>query len=123
MVRCVSAGERLDRNEFKREVEYLDHLAQLAAYRCPHCTTEVEFFSGYFDLGARQAKVDAHWRSQFDVARPLVAFEEAFEFYCPGCNAPLRIVYENKYNRSRGVDTDLLSVLEITQWPIARGEP
>ena len=92
-------------------------------YRCPHRTTEVEFFSGYFDLGARQAKVDAHWRSQFDVARPLVAFEEAFEFYCPGCNAPLRIVYENKYNRSGGVDTDLLSVLEITQWPVARGEP
>jgi hypothetical protein len=123
MVRCVSAGERFDRTEFRREVEYLDHVAQLATYRCPHCRTEVAFFSGYFDEGAHHTKIDPQWRSQFDAARPLVAFEEAFEFYCRRCRAPVRVVYENKYNRSRFVDTDLLNVLEIAEWPEAPETP
>lgn len=37
MVRRVPAADRLDRTQFRTQVEYYDHIVQLAAYRCPHC--------------------------------------------------------------------------------------
>jgi len=117
MVRHVAAGERFDRTRFRSEVEYLDHVVQLAAYRCPHCGTGVEFQSRHFGPGVERATVDPRWRSAFDAARPLAALEAALEFHCPGCTAPVRIIYAQKGDQYRIFDADLLEVLEVATWP------
>lgn len=43
MVRRIAAAERLDRTQFRSDVEYLEHVVQLAGYRCPHCGAGGEF--------------------------------------------------------------------------------
>jgi predicted RNA-binding Zn-ribbon protein involved in translation (DUF1610 family) len=117
MVRCVSAGQRLDRTEFRSEVEWLDHVVQVAGYRCPHCAAEVEFLRRHFEAAARIA-IDSRWRTAFDAARALRVRERGLDFLCPGCAAPARIVYAqmsgDDYKTS---DWDLLEVLEAGEWP------
>src|SRR5688572_6869985 len=115
MVRRIAAGERLDRTTFRYEEEYLNHVVQLAAYRCPHCGTGVEFQGRHFGPGVDRATVDPRWRSEFDAARPLATLEGALEFHCPGCTAPVRIVYAKKGDQYRIFDADLLEVLEVTK--------
>jgi predicted RNA-binding Zn-ribbon protein involved in translation (DUF1610 family) len=117
MVRRVAADERFDRTQFRSEVEYLDHVVQLAAYRCPHCGKGVEFQSRHFGPGVPRATVDPRWRSAFDAARPLGTLEAALEFHCPGCTAPVRIIYAEKGDQYRIFDADLLEVLEVADWP------
>jgi predicted RNA-binding Zn-ribbon protein involved in translation (DUF1610 family) len=117
MVRRVTADERFDRTQFRSEVEYLDHVVQFAAYRCPHCGTGVEFQGRHFGPGVSRATVDRRRRSEFDAARPLAALEGALEFHCPGCTAPVRIIYARKGDQYRIFDADLLEVLEAANWP------
>ena len=122
MVRRIAAIERLDRTEFRSGVEYLDHVVQLAAYRCPHCGVGVEFqgrhLSGGHSSGSQApAAIDLPWRSAFDAARPLDPFEWALDFSCPGCGAPVRIVYAQMSDGSKSLDWDLLEVVEAITWP------
>jgi hypothetical protein len=95
MVRCVSAGQRLDRTEFRSEVEWLDHVVQVAGYRCPHCAAEVEFLRRHFEAAARIA-IDSRWRTAFDAARALRLRERGLD---------------------KTSDWDLLEVLEAGEWP------
>jgi hypothetical protein len=122
MVRRIAAVERLDRTRFRSDVEYLDHVVQLAAYRCPHCGVGVEFQGRHLvegqPFGSRApAALDSPWRAAFDVARPLAPFEWALDFHCAGCGAPVRIVYAQMSDMSKTFDWDLLEVLETIRWP------
>jgi predicted RNA-binding Zn-ribbon protein involved in translation (DUF1610 family) len=116
MVRRLPAAERLDRTQFRSEAEYLDHVVQLSAYRCPHCGAEIEFLGRHVGFGHTTAGIDVRWRSAFDTARPLEQFERALDFRCPGC-APARIVYAQMSDLSKTFDWDLLEVVEADTWP------
>ena len=115
MVRCVSADQRLDRTEFRSEVEYLNHVVQLAAYRCPHCGAEAKFLRRHFDY-LTSATIDPGWQAAFDAARALREGERALDFLCPGCAAPVRIVYVQMGDNYKTFDWDLLEVLEAAEW-------
>src|SRR5690242_14693275 len=93
MVRRLPAAERLDRTRFRSEEEYLDHVVQLGAYECPHCGTGVEFQGRHFGLDVKRAPLSPLWTSTFEAARPLGDLEAALDFHCPGCAAPVRIIY------------------------------
>lgn len=122
MVRRVAAAERLDRTQFRSDVEYLDHVVQLAGYSCPHCGAGVEFEGRHWRDGrpfgaARAATLDGRWHAAFDADRPLRSGEWALDFNCPGCRAPVRIVYELASPEAKAFDWDLLEVLEAARWP------
>jgi predicted RNA-binding Zn-ribbon protein involved in translation (DUF1610 family) len=122
MVRRVAAAVRLDRTQFRSDVESLDHVVQLAAYSCPHCGAGVEFKGRHWREGrpfggARPSALEDRWQAAFDTARPLDPFEWAMDFHCPGCGAPVRIVYAQMSDMSKTSDWDLVEVLEVIRWP------
>ena len=119
LVRRVPAADRLDRVEFRSEEEYLKHTVQLAGYSCPHCHAGVEFEARHLFDGfqGRAVTVDPEWRARFDAARPLLNLERGLEFYCPGCRAPVRIVYSPLGDLYKSFDWHLLEVVEVHPWP------
>jgi hypothetical protein len=117
MVRRVPADQRLDRTEFRSEVEYMDHVVQLASYRCPYCAAEAEFLRRHFAAAARVA-IHPRWRNAFDDARALKARERALDFSLPWMCRAVRIVYARMGDDYKTFDWDLLEVLEAAKWPI-----
>jgi predicted RNA-binding Zn-ribbon protein involved in translation (DUF1610 family) len=119
-VRIVPAAERLDRLEFSDEPEYQEHAVHVGSYLCPRCGYNVEFRARNFrdHETARRSNLDAEWRSRFDAARPinLSRWESFLDFHCPGCNAPVRIIYEAGSEWAMGLHPwRLLEVLEAIE--------
>lgn len=114
-VRMVPAGERCDRIIFNPRVEHDDHVIHVGAYRCPHCSSEFEFNTRALrhgetrEPGAAEGTWDAACRS----VRPLAdAWEWFFDFHCPGCRAPVRIIYGHGGDYAMGAHMyELLAVL------------
>lgn len=118
MVRRVPAAGRLDRLEFHSDEEYLKQIVQVAGYTCPHCGAGVEFQERHLFDGfqGRTTTLDAEWRARFDAARPLEGLERGLEFYCPGCRAPVRIIYSPLSDLYKSFDWRLLEVVEVNEW-------
>jgi predicted RNA-binding Zn-ribbon protein involved in translation (DUF1610 family) len=116
----VAPSQRMDRLEFGTEREVLDHIIEVGAYRCPHCTTEVAFRSSHF--GPRPSpisQVDAKWARAFDRLRPLDlrAWESFVDFPCPGCKAPVRLVYGAGDTWAMGTNSwRVADILEVHPW-------
>lgn len=124
LVRVVPAGDRIDRLEFSDEAEYREHAVHIGAYCCPRCGWRVEFRARHFreHEGATRSNLDPEWRGQFDAARPfkLSHWESFLDFHCPGCKAPVRVIYEAGQEYAMGAHPwQLLEVLEVAEWPQA----
>jgi hypothetical protein len=120
MVRRVAAAERLDRTQFRSDVAYLDHVVQLAGYRCARAGVEFKgrhWWEGRSFGTARPPVLEERWHAAFDADRPLQSREWALDFNCPGCRAPVRIVYKLVSDDTKAFDWDLLEVLEAARWP------
>lgn len=122
-VRVVPAGERLDRLEFSDEAEYRDHAVHVGAYCCPRCSFRVEFRTRNFRQHecAKRSNLDPEWHDRFDAARPLELsrWQSFLDFHCPGCKAPVRIVYEPGDEYAMGSHSwQLIEVLEAAEWPL-----
>lgn len=121
LVRVVPAAERIDRLEFSDEAEYREHAVHLGAYSCPRCGCGVEFRTNDFRKheGAKLSNLDPAWRSRFDVVRPIKAsrWESFLDFHCPGCKAPVRVIYEAGQEYAMGSHPCLVEVLEPDEWP------
>lgn len=91
----VEAGARLDLVCFNPMVEWLDHVIHVGAYTCPRCTTEFEINTStlrQFELSNHSA-LGPDWERRCLAARPLGAWEWAFDFRCRGCGARVRLIY------------------------------
>jgi hypothetical protein len=122
LVRVVPAGDRIDRLEFSEDAEYRDHAVHLGTYCCPRCDSGVEFRTHHFreHEGTKRSNLNAEWRSRFDIARPIEAsrWESFVDFHCPGCKAPVRIIYEAGQEYAMGSHPwRLVEVLEAADWP------
>lgn len=122
-VRIVQAKERMDRLDFSGQVEYTEHVVHIGAYQCPWCNKRVDFLTENFEKHEtmNHSNLDAIWRIRFDDARPLESsrWESFVDFHCPGCNAPVRIIYEAGDEWSMGVHSwHLKEVLEAQKWPM-----
>jgi hypothetical protein len=98
LVRRVAPDQRLDRIEFSPQAELLERAIHLGAYSCPHCGQKVEFSTRHFREHefSRRSNLATAWQELFDAERPLdrSRWESFFDFHCPGCQAPVRIIYE-----------------------------
>jgi len=106
-VRAVPARERMDRLEFSGEVEHTEHVVHVGAYECPYCRKQVEFNTDHFRRHENNdfSNLETLWKRLFDQARPLDAkrWESFLDFHCPGCGAPVRLIYEAGAEWAMGV--------------------
>ncbi len=122
VVRRVAPGDRLDRLEFSPRAEYLDHAVHLGAYTCPRCGRAVAFETRHFRDAEHEpsSNLASPWRERFDAARPLDRRrrESFLDFHCPGCGAPVRVVYAPGDEFAMGAHSwRLLEVLKAAEWP------
>jgi len=126
-VRVLPAEMRVDRVSFSRLPEFTKHTTDTGTYVCAHCTTAVAFrtrnFEKHFDTSF--TNLDAFWHNQFTSRRPLQSGEwEAFlDFACPGCGAPVRIIYRAGPEWAMGCHGwQLIEVLEAECWPSGKAD-
>lgn len=117
----TTPADRLDRLEFGTRREALDHIVEFGAYRCPHCGSAVEFSSRHFGRqAAPQTNLTPSWAERFDELRPLnpQQWESFLDFHCPGCRAPVRIVYAVGQSWAMGAHSwRIVDLLEASSWP------
>ena len=121
-MRVVDPLERLDRVEFTGEHEWYDHAVQLGAYTCPRCGHSVGLRPS--DLHrhdhAPSGNLEAPWPARFDAARAdwPGEWESHLDFHCPGCHAPVRLVYAQGPEWAMGAHPwRITAVLEAAEWP------
>ena len=117
----MPARDRLDRLEFSDKAAALEHAVQMGAYSCPHCSHRVGFRTQNFrdHEGAKRSNLDPDWRIRFDAARQLDVsrWESFLDFSCPGCRAPVRVIYEPGEEYAMSAHSwCLLEVLEADEW-------
>jgi hypothetical protein len=97
-VRMVPPQERMDRLEFSGHAEHMEHVIHIGTYECPYCHSRVDFSTDHFRKheGITFSNLKAPWPSNLDKARPLDSkrWESFLDFHCPGCQAPVRVIYE-----------------------------
>lgn len=126
-VRIVPASERLDRLEFSPKAEFQDHCVHIGSYICPRCDFLVDLHARHFlkHEGLKDSNLEVEWRTHFDAARPLNAsrWESFLDFHCPGCKAPVRVIYEPGDEYAMSAHSWLvLEVLEADEWQVPRTE-
>lgn len=124
-VKIVSASERLDRLEFSGKTEYQDHCVHIGSYICPCCASRVDFHARHFltHEGLKHSNLEDEWRTRFDATRPLNAsrWESFLDFHCPGCKAPVRVIYEPGDEYAMGAHSwRALEVLEADEWQVPK---
>jgi hypothetical protein len=122
VIRRVCPDQRLDRLEFSPRTESVAHAIDVGAYACPHCGERVEFTTRHFGRHAlsTRSNLETEWRERFDAERPLdrSRWESFLDFHCPGCRAPVRIVYESGGEVAMGVHAwRIVEVLESSEAP------
>jgi len=96
--RRVPPEQRLNRLDFSRRREQLDHAVDIGVYICPHCSNALEFSTSDFERHElKQLTIlDAETVASFRKARPVhpETWESSLDFFCEGCQRPVRIVYQ-----------------------------
>ena len=122
-VRIIPPHERLDRVEFTEQFEWRDRSVQVGDYTCPRCGHRV---------GLKTADLRRHafaptrnlrepWLGLFEAARADRAqeWESHLDFHCPGCDAPVRLVYSQGSEWAMGVRSlHFTAILEAADWPL-----
>ena len=121
-VRVVSPRKRLDRVEFSGKREWQNHAIEVGEYTCPHCGHRVRLRTSDFARHEFDPSANARepWQALFDAVRPdrRDAWESHLDFHCPGCNAPVRLVYEPGEEYAMGVHSwQVGAILEAARWP------
>ncbi len=113
-------GERMNRTEFDPSSEFSDRETHVGYYVCPHCEAAVRF---------RTSDFERHFATESSNLPPpsAKAFEEAdpgrnpwdgfLDFECPGCRAPVRLVYRPREFAMGAFAFTVDAVLEAGSWP------
>jgi hypothetical protein len=120
-VNLVPAELRLDRAVFGRVPEATEQVADVGHYFCPHCRAAAEFRTRHFEqhLACANTNLSEPWNERFVAARPLHAeeWESFLDFECPGCRAPVRIIYRAGPEWAMGCHGwHLVDVVEASEW-------
>jgi predicted RNA-binding Zn-ribbon protein involved in translation (DUF1610 family) len=120
-VRIVFAKNRMTRLDFSGQVEWTEHVVHIGEYECPWCNEHVEFRTQYFEKHETQvySNLKSPWLERFNDARPIKTgkWESFLDFYCPGCGAPVRIIYEAGGEYSMGSHPwRLTKIVEAAEW-------
>jgi hypothetical protein len=113
--RVINAKKRLGGTHFDLRSENVDHTIHFADYTCPACDFVVRFTSS--DLFRQPSS--PFTSEQLDLAeraRPLnkSKWERAFDFFCPQCDMPIRIVASPGESYAMGgYNWDFVSVIEL----------
>jgi hypothetical protein len=95
-MRSINADKRLTQVSFITGRDWLTHPPSF--YTCPMCSTELAFFMRDFARHDRSAftnlsLTDAEAITNFVQAYSSQVWDSFLDFYCPGCNLPIRIYY------------------------------
>jgi predicted RNA-binding Zn-ribbon protein involved in translation (DUF1610 family) len=126
-VRILPAETRIDRCEFSRLPEHVVHNTDIGTYKCPHCGSSVEFRTKHFEkhFDSTFTNLDLLWHERFTAKRPVrdSDWESFLDFLCPGCNAPVRIIYRAGPEWAMGCHGwQLVDVVEAESWPNAASD-
>lgn len=91
--RVIAARKRFSATFFDLRSEAWDHTIHVADYECPACSFTVCFNTSDLFREHRSPFSPAQI-AQLESVRPLstVHFEQAFDFYCPQCDMPVRVI-------------------------------
>ena len=98
---------------------YWDH------YRCPHCGDGVKFTTTDFNrhTGMEHSNLERSDRAEFDRARLLEGDEYFLDFPCPGCRAPVRVVYACIFVGKGSLHYVVRAILERVRWEGRGSDP
>jgi len=114
---CVNPEKRMDGILFNPRRGY-DHEMNVGNYTCPHCSQKIGFTTGNFDdgPGSRKHLLSEEDAKEFDRFRPArkKRWEDSLDFYCPGCNRPVRIIYKLEGEEAtKGYRFEVFSIVEV----------
>ena len=113
--RTVSARKRFDATEFDIRSEAWDHTIHLSDYNCPECGHKVRFNSKDF-FREHISILTPELVGLIEKFRPLdkETWEIALDFYCPGCEMPVRVIPRPGEEFAMGCyNWELLKVVEL----------
>jgi hypothetical protein len=121
VVRVVPANERMNRLEFSSQVEWTEHVVHIGQYQCPWCSDYVEFRTQNFQKHEHitYSNLKSPWPKRFSNTRPIKAekWESFLDFHCPGCAAPVRIIYEPGNEYAMGTHGwRVTEIIETNKW-------
>ncbi len=125
-IRVVNPAARLDR-EIPVPPDVLHSFTELVTteancywdhYRCPHCGDGVRFTTTDFNrhTGTEHSNLERSVRAEFDCARPIERDEYFLDFPCPGCRAPVRVIYACLFVGKGSLHYVVRAILERARW-------
>ena len=123
--RVIEATERFDNVDFDPRTETREHRINVAEYACPECAYRVRFNTHDFFRTEPSDAFSDEQKKLADTLRPLDLNkdEEYFEFLCPQCEMPVRVIFWPNREFAMGCYTyQLVSVVELAGEPIDDGE-
>ena len=97
-LRKVEPGSRIDRLEFGGQSEHLNKEIHVGSYICPYCKSRLSFNTSDLErhFSEYASNLDRPTQKAFDAFRPLEPgrWQAFIDFYCDGCQRPVRIIYE-----------------------------
>jgi hypothetical protein len=93
--------------------EYRNRVAGACVYRCPRCNHRIRFrWRSFYQADGRSAFKPKLRRCFDDMTPALTADEQGFfDFYCPTCAAPTRIIFSADDYRKLAYHFDIYAAL------------
>ncbi|MCH2183018.1 MAG: hypothetical protein MK108_13525 [Mariniblastus sp.] len=114
--RAIPATERFDNVHFDPRTETREHRINVAQYTCPECDYRIRFTTHDFLRSEPYSCFTEKQKILADTLRPLDLGneEDFFEFLCPGCQLPVRVVFWPDREFAMGCYTyELVTVVEL----------
>jgi hypothetical protein len=114
----MPAEQRFDRTRFNPHEEQVERVIHVGYYTCPHCQTQTAFETTDFESNRNDSHTtfSSEERMVFDQVMLSPTDHERgiawLDFYCSGCNAPVRILYKQVELIARHQLFELKNVLE-----------